>query len=132
MGKIGIESKLKFILKSIRIGIVYAFRIPPRPIGDRHQMASAGHFVHWIQEALFNKYVCLRKKTDIQGHVFFPRILYKSQKDLMKQWLEGRGSVICPAPQGQQDGRVDDELDEPCQDDATKAMSQKIVEPCAK
>ena len=38
----------------------------------------------------------------------------------MKQWLEGRGSVICPAPQGQQDGRVDDELDEPCQDDAMK------------
>ena len=38
----------------------------------------------------------------------------------MKQWSEGRGSVICPALQAQQEGRVDDEFDEPCQDDAMK------------
>ena len=63
---------------------------------SRHGWVELGHFVHWACDALRNNYGRLRQKTHIHGHVIFPRILRKSQKDSMKGWLEARGRVIQP------------------------------------
>ena len=53
----------------------------------RSGWVELGHFVHWTCVALDNNYGRLRGKTHIHGHVMFPKILYKTQKDLMRQWL---------------------------------------------
>ena len=75
------------------------------PLGLSYRTSSdgwvqLGHFVHWACIALQDNHGRLRKKTHIHGHVFFPRILRKSQKDSMRQWLEVRGLPIQPMHRG--------------------------------